>query len=61
MCGNQRVHIASSRNVPFARAASISADASRASIVNGFSQRTALPASMAAIVVSKCPGCGVAM
>ena len=52
MCGRKRVHIASMRNVPRARAASTSDRASAASIVNGFSTSTALPASIASIAAS---------
>ena len=52
MCGTNRAHIASIRKTPRARAAATSDRASSASMVNGFSSSTALPASIASIAAS---------
>ncbi len=60
MCGRKRVHIASIRNSPRARASATSASASAAFIVNGFSTSTCLPARSASSASSWCSGCGVA-
>ena len=60
VCGRKRVHIASMQNTPAARAAATTAAASAASIVNGFSTSTCLPAAIAARAFSACSGCGVA-
>jgi hypothetical protein len=59
-CGRKRVHIASMQNTPAARAASTTATASSAFMVNAFSTSTCLPAAMAASAFCACIGCGVA-
>ena len=60
MCGRKRVHIASIRNSPLARATATSSRASAAFIVNAFSTSTGLPAPSASRVFAWCIGCGVA-
>ena len=52
----KRAHIASMTKTPFARAASTTTRASAASMVNGFSTSTALPASIASSAASRWPG-----
>ena len=56
----QRVHIASMRNTPRARAVSTRLSEEATSSVNGFSVSVALPAARDSIVASKCAVCGVA-
>ena len=60
LMGRYLVHTASIKNTPFALAASASFRVCAAVTVNGFSQRTCFPASMASMAFWKWWLCGVA-
>ena len=58
--GTKRIHMPSMQNTSRARASSTTWRASAASTVKGFSQSTALPASMHRMALSRCAELGVA-
>jgi hypothetical protein len=60
MLGLVRIHMASIRNKPLARAVFTSSSDVTASRVNGFSHNTALPASRHTMVAAWWAECGVA-